>query len=439
MAKRTLGLGKAAKQRKKQKPDTEAVETKSNEIEVELDDELDPDDELNQLKGLWNTYIKSNKENELVLNGIIHESDLLLRNQTDEKKLPAEFHSLYALALAELAIFQNESINYDEEDEEKIKKLEKEIELKIKEFFDAALERIELGQSQYPESIELHFTKARILLNRIPLEFISKFDLNSKKNESIPEISKLLDQVLENYENAENSIKLLENYSLLNENVFETLKAFDDLLDIVQNFGKSDELKEGLDSDNEDEEEVQLSKSHPLYKVYTSDKYLNWLIDHSKIFGELITKEYNHLLNKDTDKLSNKEKTQLEYFQKVSLKIGQILLQAAEKPSNIFTTITYESDMDEDTKIEGYSAKEAQTEAIELTKKAVEFFKQAEDEEDPQTWVDYAEAVISLGNLYDYESKDQTEAYAVAEKKLKRANKATNGKHQRILDNLLQG
>jgi hypothetical protein len=454
MAKRTLGLGKAAKQRKKQKAETDTSNTpaeqqdknettpqpqaKSNEIQVELDDEVDPDNELNQLKGLWNTYVKSDKENELVLNGIIHESDLLLRNQTDDKKLPAEFHSIYALALAELAIFQNQDADEDDEDDEK----RAAISSKVKDFFDAALERVDLGQEQYPDSIELNFTKARILLSRIPLEYISNFDLNSKKTESTPSISKLLDQVIKSYEEAEESVKLLKNYSLLDINVFETLKAFDDLLDIIRNFGKDEELKEGLDSDAEEDqfedEEVSLSKSHPLYKVYSSEKYFKWLVKHSEDFGTFVSDEYKHLLNQNTEKLSDKEKLNLEYLKQVSLKVGQILLQAAEKPASIFTTIVYDSDVDDDTKIGGYSAKEAQKEATGYTRKAVEFFKQAEDEEDPQTWVDYAEAVISLGNLYDYESKDQEEAYSIAEKRLKRANKATNGKYKKVLDNLLQ-
>lgn len=445
MAKRTLGLGKAAKQRKKQKSeDTALTKTdnskdktpseestpvpKGNEIHVELDDEVDQDDELVQLRGLWDTFVTTGRENEMVLNGVIHESDRLLRNLEDGAKLPAEFHALYALALAELAVFHTED---EGEGEGK----------GVKDYFDAALERADLGLEQYPDSIQLGFAKARIILSRIPLEYISQWDLETKKDDKTPDIPKLLDEALKLYEDAEESVKLLKNYTLLDTDVFETFKSLDDLLDIIQNFGKEDIHAEGIDSDEEeleDEQEIKLSKKHPLYKVQKSDKYLEWLFKHGSDFGDFITIEYKDLLNKKVEDLTTREKKSLVFFKQVSAKIGQILLQAAQKPSQIFTSITYDSDVEDDAEIDGYNASSAQKEAIEYTKRAVEFFKRAEDEEDPQTWVAVAEAVIDLGNLYDYESKEQEDAYAVAEKRLKRANNATNGKYQKILDNLLE-
>ncbi|KAH3674213.1 hypothetical protein WICMUC_003455 [Wickerhamomyces mucosus] len=438
MAKRTLGLGKAAKQKKKQKTaeiTPEVAETDgsasfpnqpSNEITVELDEEVDPDDELAQLKGLWNTYLNSAKDSEHVLNGIIHESDRLLRNQSDEdaSKLSAEFHSIYALSLAELAIFHTE-------DQEKGST--------VKEFFDAALERIELGQEQFPDSIELKFAKAKIILNRIPLEYISKMTLDSASKEFEINITKLLDDALNNYEEAEESVILLKNYSLLDRNIFEILNAFDDLLDIVYNFGKVDELAEGLDSDEEEDdlnEQFKLSKKHPLYKIQQNGKYSQWIQEHSEKFADLISLEYDHLLKKSQQDLSEKESNQISFLKLVSKKTGQLLLQSSEPFSNIFTTLTYDSD-NEESEIDGLDAIKAQKLAIDLTKRAIKFFEKAEEEEEPQSWVDVAEAVISLGNLYDYESKEQNESYKIAEKRLKRANNATNGKYQKILDNLI--
>jgi hypothetical protein len=431
MAKRTLGLGKAAKAKKQKAEEPQEEKTaspgpKGNEIHVELDEEVDPNDELAQLKGLWETYIQSDRANEMVLNGIIHECDRLLRNQTEDTRLPAEFHSTYALALADLANF------HTEDDDEK--------ESSVKQYFDAALERIEVGQEQYPDSIELGFAKAGIIFSRIPLEFISQWDVETKKDSTTADVAKLLDEALESYQTSEESVKLLKNYKLLDKNVLETLKALDDLLDIITNFGKEDELAEGLDSDDEDEaekQEIKLSKRHPLYKIHNSEKYFKWLIIHGVEFGDLIGIEYKDLLSAESSELGTKKSKQLAFFKETSTKIGQLLLQAAEKPSGIFTAITYDSDVEGDSKIEGYTAKEAQKEALEYTKKAVDFFKNAEDEEDPNSWVDVAEALIDLGNLYDYESREQVDTYSVAEKRLRRANNATNGKYQEILDNLL--
>lgn len=429
MAKRTLGLGKAAKQ-KKQKISSETpeksaspdIQSKGNEIHVELDEEVDPDDELNQLKGLWLTYVKGGRDNEMVLNGIIHECDRLLRNQSEETKLPAEFHSTYALALSDLANFHTE----DSADSN------------IKQYFDAALERISLGQDVYPDSIELGFALANVIFARIPMEFISKWNVDSKKSSDSVDLKALITEALESYEKSEESVKLLKNYSLLDNNVFETLKAFDDLLEIVNNFGQEDSLAEGLDSDDEEEQEVKeikLSKKHPLYEVYhrSSDKYFQWLVKHGSEFGTLVNDDLKHLLKK-TDELSTKETRQLEFLKQVSAWCGQLLLQAAEKPSQIFTAITYD---DGEPEIEGYTAAKAQEEAQSYIKQAVKFFENAEEEEDPKTWVDVAEALIDLGNVYDYESKDQIATYALAEKRLRRANNATNGKYQEILDNLL--
>ncbi|CCH43059.1 hypothetical protein BN7_2606 [Wickerhamomyces ciferrii] len=439
MAKRTLGLGKAAKQRKKQKSETPEVDNKinkkneaeedsnipqpkSNEITVELTEEVDADDELAQLKGLWNTFINSERDNELVINGIVHECDRLLRNQKDDNKLPAEFHSIYAISLSELAVFHT-----DDETDGKT----------IKDYFEAALERIELGQETYPNSIELKFAKSRILISRIPLEYISKLDLQSEDKLNL---TKILDEALKNYEEAETIVKESKKFELLDINTFEILKALDDLLDIVQNFGKED-IAEGLDSDAEEDEEdqeIKLSKKHPLYKLRNKhDEYFKWLIKHGETFGLNIISKFEELKTKNEKELKLSELQKLEFFKSTFQEIGKLFLQASEKPSQIFTTITYDSEVEDDLVIEGYSAKDAQQEAIEYTKKAITYLEKAEDEEEPQTWVDVAEAIIGLGNLYDYESKEQESNYEIAEKKLRRANNATNGKYQKILDNLL--
>ena len=80
--------------------------------------------------GLHQTYLQSERDNELLVNGIIHECDRLLRSNEDGKEeLPAIFHSIYATALAELSKFVEE-----EEEEEKKKRKNKNQIRKLKNF-----------------------------------------------------------------------------------------------------------------------------------------------------------------------------------------------------------------------------------------------------------------------------------------------------------------
>ncbi|GMG38807.1 unnamed protein product [[Candida] boidinii] len=158
--KRPVGIGKLNKQKKRKledsrsespekkiagKEDTPEVattefSTESNELTVKLNEEVDPNDPISQLRGLWHTWLKSEKDNEMILNGVIHECDRMLRkvhnlssdtkdkiskseDNENEIKLNGEFYSIYALALAELASFH--TINEDDlEDEEETEKKE---------------------------------------------------------------------------------------------------------------------------------------------------------------------------------------------------------------------------------------------------------------------------------------------------------------------------
>ncbi|CAH2353265.1 enhancer of translation termination 1 [[Candida] railenensis] len=428
MAKRSkhLGLGKAAKTKKKQKVESSeesAENVASNELTVELNDEVDADDEIAQVVALWQTYSKSEKENELVLNGIIHECDRILRNSssnTDESKqdaIPDYFHSVYALALADLALFHTE--------EEKIDKID--------EFFQASLERIELGLEKYPNSIDLLFAKSRILINRIPLQYISKLTLESKKEELKLKLEEKLDEALSVYGNAES--KAIERKDgttvhFTSENL-TFLEALDDLLDIVDNFGKEkgpdeddddeDEENDEDKDDDEDENDVELSESHPLYEIATSDKYNQWWRDHTVSFLDQVSVETNAAL-----------------YRELCKRLGQSYLQEADIPSSVYTTLTYDDDYEGITELQGLTTSEAQKIAQELFQTACGYFEKAEDKDEPETWVPVAEAKISLGNMYNLEDPEQEKLYKDAEKILRRANKATQGKYQDILDNLIE-
>ena len=438
--KRHLGLGKAAKSKKQKKDDSSEVENpvqQSNELTVELNEEVDANDEVSQLRALWKTHAKSDKDNELVVNGIIHECDRLLRNSnlaenedgedkskasTNEdgpKELPADFHSIYALALADLALFHSTDVN------------------KVKEFFDAALERVDLGLQSHTGSIELLFTKSRILINQIPLQYISQLTVESKVQDGVPKIDEKLDAALKIYEEAENQAKALKQYELFNEDNLEILQAFDDLLEIVDNFGK-DNL-EGDESDKEDdgdyEEEIQLSKKHPLYGIRNTDKYNEWWRDHTIQFLQNVDQQLEKL-GISYKQENETENVLLPLRREICKRIGLSYLQEAEIPSTVFTTLKYDEGFADVDQLEGLTRDESQKISQYLFKTALDYLKMAEDKEEPESWVNIAESMISLGNLYELDSEEQENYYTEAEKILTKANNATNGKYEDILENL---
>ncbi|KAH3900193.1 Ett1p SCDLUD_003164 [Saccharomycodes ludwigii] len=426
MAKRPLGLGKSAQQKiKKQKAqatnDNTSTADEPTQIQIQLDSNADLDDELTQLNGLWNSYVDSERDDELILNGIIHECDRLLRSEQQKEKksdtkpivLTDIFHSIYALALSELTIFKSE-----EDDEKKRFKL-------IADFFDSALERVQLGLEKYPDSSLLRLTESKIIFQRIPLEYIAQLNTGSKNKKTIPDIKKLLkrgEQVFD-IDNIE------PKYFDL---AFQILQSFNDCLDIIENFGHESEIEEGLDSDvDEDLEEIELDESHPLYEVKKQlDEHYQWLREKLEQLFLKIEKE----LEKETEEKDDREKI-TSLYASVAKTIGELYLKAAEIYSHIFTALAYEDDAPKD--IDGFDLKTSQKKALELTSKAVNYFEKAVKKDDPQTWVDHAEAIIDLGNLYDYKSEDQESSYAKAESLLEKANKATNGKYKDVLDKLL--
>ncbi|SCU85442.1 LAFA_0D15676g1_1 [Lachancea sp. 'fantastica'] len=428
MAKRTLGVGKQNKGLKKQKKSeagtgaaaspTPETTPAANQITVEVEENVDPENELVQLRGLWDTYFNSDRSDELVLNGIVHECDRILReaNKSDKNDenaasstLTDEFYAIFALALSELTIFKAGEEEEEEDDDDKDDAKAKKTEKAVSDFFDAALERCVSRLEKVPESPLLLLVKAKIALQRIPLQYISKLTVTDK-NASKLKLHEMLEQ-------AKQDFKADVNYPEL---VLEVLQQFDDLLDIVENFGHEDDIDEGLDSDAEDElEEVKLSSKHPLYQI-----------------REELPENYAFLREQLKSLLKLVPQSKGKLYRSISRKLGQLHLTAAEKPSQVFLHLTYENDEDEKD-IDGLTAPVAQTEALGFVTDAVKYLEQASEDDEPQTWVDVAEALTDAGNLHDAESKEQEECYAKAEKLLRKANTATHGKYQDILENLL--
>lgn len=421
MAKRALGLGKQNKQKKRKtnspSPGLTEDEISNNQNEaqlnIQLDDDADLDDEIIQLKGLWKKYFNSDRDDEYILNAIIHECDRLLRlTETDESiksKLDDEFYAIYALALSELTIFKNgdEELEQDEKKRNDI----------VSQFFDDALDRTITANEQFKDSQILPLVHSKIILQRIPLQYISKLNLKSKKDKNL-DLLKLLQTAKDNFTIVKNDLDL----------TFEVLQMKNDLLDIIETFGHTDEIEEGLDSDNdEDLELLELSSSHPLFDLQKklSNNY-DWL--HENLLS---------LLENIKDENSTT-------YKGVSKSIGDIYLKKAEKPTAAFISIQYgdEDDDNEEEEIvlsteDQKRSKEHQQKAKKYVKKALEYLKKAQKEDDPETWVQVSEALITLGNLEDNKSSEQEDAYSEAQKLLEKANVSSHGKYQVVLDNLL--
>ncbi|OVF06949.1 putative enhancer of translation termination protein [Clavispora lusitaniae] len=423
--KRPLGIGKAAKAKKQKKESTEnesvGETAASNELTVELDEEIEANDAVAQLKALWKTYFASEDKSELMLNGIIHECDRILRkthntkeqDEDDEKiELSGRFYAIYALALSSLAFYHTEDLK------------------KVNDFFAEAFDRIESGRKAFPDSVDLAFAEAKIMISRIPLVEVSQLLVDSRVGKERSDVSKSLDASLAKWEEAQKQAVAQNHFHHYNAENFDFLQALDDLLDMVDNFGQ--EIMEGEDSDAEEDEKphVELDEGHPLFAIKSSDKYNLWWREQTIAF-------LDHL-NKNIENASAKELPALAVLKRELCKrLGQSYLMEAEVPANVFTTLSYYSKDAES--LNGLTRVEAQKISQDLFKRALTYLKQAQDEQEPETWVNVAEAMISLGNTYEIDSKEQEETYKEAEAILVKANNATNGKYEDILENLMQG
>ncbi|RCK54518.1 Enhancer of translation termination 1 [Candida viswanathii] len=419
MAKRTLGLAKAAKAKKQKREETsqgasDGAGDSEEQLTVELPEGIDANDEVAQLEALYHKYMDSEKDNELLVNGIVHECDSLLRRAEDTKvTLPALLHSIYGRALAELA----KCVPDDDEDKER----------KQKEYIDAALERIEIGFEKFPGDAHLLVSKAKILLAQLFYQHVSKVTPTSRKEDLDVDIENVLDSVLEVYASGETNAIDVKNFAVFKgPDATSFLDAFDDILSLIALHGNEiPDEEEDIGDDEEDIPVNELAEDHPFFGIRNTDKYNIWCKDHLETFLDTLKK------------LDRKEVSDT-LWRYINRKLGQCLLEEAERPSRVFTTLKYEDDFQGIEELEGLSLKEAEKMAKELMTKALEYLQEAKDEEDPDTWVDLAEAMISMGNLQEMESKEQEEFYHEAEEILRKANNATNGKYTDVLDNLLE-
>lgn len=381
--KRKLGLGRASQAKKHR-----AANDDEQVLTVEL--KTQKEGEMGELEGLWETWIDGDQDNELVLNGIINECDRLERNAPggEVANLGDEYYAIYAMALSEMAKFQADDVEgWIEFSWDKINKVD-------------------------PKSDVGSLAQCVIGLNEIGV-VVGKLEVDS--TDCKHDIVGLFNKVMANWEKAKDNVELLQNRW-----VVSILDTFDDLLDVIDKFGQ--QKTEVVDSDNEDAIEVldehladvELKETHPLYKVQQTD-------------------DFNEFWRSAMLDLKDKV-TRPDLKRPILKKLGQSYLMEAEHPIFVFTSLTYEKDaMTQDEKTQ---AEEAQKDAKALVAQALELLEQTWDEEDPQSWVDIAEAEITMGNLFEVDSSEQEEWYGKAEKKLKMANNSTHGKYQQILDSL---
>lgn len=449
--KRHLGLAKAgkAKRLKTESPnaedakqdavgtphaETSAKETMSSEsatngnheqesVSIELGDDVDVNDAMGQLKLLWRNFIASEERNEKMVNAVVHECDRMLRKlahvqegNVDKERieLVGDFYSIYALALSALAFFHTENPKL------------------VKEFFKEAEDRIDTGKRLYPESTSILFAEARILINKIPITEISQLEIESRISTEHKDASLLLDECLKKWEEAEKqALEKKELFHFSREN-YDFLDALDDLLEIVDKFGK--ETMEGEDSDEEDSpDEVVLGKKHPLYAIRKTDRYSVWWREHTQKFLDNLIR---NIEEEQTNTSSKDAESLVALKRELSKRLGDSYLAEAEMPTTVFTTLAYFSEGRKE--IDGMSLEDARQLSKKHLSKALEYLRVAEDDENPDSWASVAEAIISLGNVHDVGSEEQEKLYKEAEKILIRANNVTNGKYEGILENLLQ-
>lgn len=387
MAKRQLGLGKIKKNKKQKGTDAvaeDSVVPEASNLTVELPSNVD-DDEFTQVKSLFEKFQED--KNELMLNGVIHECDRLIRNES-ESKIPEFFYGTYSDALLEMIAFN---------DNEK----------EVGELIDLSLEKVDLGLVRFETGVFLQFQKSKVLLNQM------MFNLGKLKEEfdSDFKFEQTLKKALKYYESASKICKSNDVNDGFSEDTFKILTLVDDVLEVVDNFGKSN------DEDEEEEEEEEGDVPDVIEKIRNDDEYNQWWRDQVVDF-------YNVL-----DQKKDKPET---LFKTVSFNLGQSYLREAEEPTTTFTTLMYEDEDADESEL-----KEVQQIGIKLLETAIKYLRNSWDDENVESWVNLSESLISLGNLYDLDSKQQLECYKEAEDILVKANNVTNGKYKDILENLL--
>lgn len=412
MAKRPLGLAKANKNKKSKTEGAKNADNtdESRKITIEVDEEIDSDDTIGQLKALYKTYLTTkgqitNLEEiedierlgtcQKILAGIIHECDHLLRNaeQSTEQssEITPDFHNVYALALLGMAAFA-ESKGKERDTRE--------------DFIKAAIERIDTGLVDQDDKTvwSLYFTRAKA---KVELANETLRQLEESEDALLDEVSSAmssqLDDAIADYEKGE---QVIFSHGMQKEYSNDQLETIEAILKIADELGAIESEMEG--------ESLDIQK-----------KYLEWSKERwLQILDKVPTSKGKAKVAEDADNL-------LKITERANRGIGEYYLAVAAPMLSQFENAQDEDNEDS----EPLSDKEL-TELKSIMGKAVESLLIAEDEEDGETLVMIAEAQISLANLYDTDSEEQKGLYSEAIIRLKKAQRLGFGSYQELISEL---
>lgn len=280
----------------------------------------------------------------------------------------------------------------------------------------ACFERAEQALADCASSPLVSLARAKVQFQRVPLEFVSQLTAESRESRLQLALESQLQAGREAFTVVPGDLALS----------LEVLRSFDDLLDIVENFGDARAADEGLDSDEEAGGEgeadadaadvgVELASTHPLFPVRENlPSHYDWLEEALGSLDAVATTAADAKLLRD-----------------IATARGELALRRAQPAVQHYLQEAY----GDDTEITEQT-RELGVGAAAMLRVALEHLERAQDPEDPDTWVAVAEATIELGNVLEQDSEEQARAYADAEGLLERANVAAHGKYKDVLENL---
>lgn len=497
MGKRPQGLHKAALAKKKKRrteapapepvaeagpattettesPEEEEEEEDGEEVTFQFDKDVDPNNELESLYAIYESYQNSNSPPKLVYL-LIHTCDNILRLHSKkleklesgepaaEKKegdevdpidlipevLPAQFHNIYAISLLAMARIvqdeeeEDEDEEGDEDEEEKPAKKGKSEDAQkdtAKDFIEAGLDRVNSGLETHPDSYELLFTRARARIVKVA-EQLKRDTVNTLRNypkKLLPPI----DKALQDFEKAE-KIVLADSDKKYTEQELITIQL---LLEIGEHIGSNwvlasmDEDEDGDDEQGENANDAEYAAELRIVR----DNYLDW----SKERYLNMAKASDDGKGKTASSTNETaKKTPFQIQREASLGIGKYYLaKAAPYIEEYEEAVEMFSDDEEDDAKGEDDDKDEEDEAKRLLgvlrakarqfmTLSIEYLLKSEDEEDGDNLVLIAEAQISLANLLQDETEQEL-LYKEASLRLKRAQRLGAGDFTELIRDL---